>query len=203
MTEEILNVPNFATSFFPKLADWSAAIFWIADALLKPNAHYFLKNLHFDGLQGDAAIIPSFFIKYGLSFQENKLGIEVRHINRVEISKQNIDVTHTPDIAMILATLAVCYPFELTLLGLKNLNLKESKRLDIMIEELSKFTTIEKHSEACITIHKRTRELPAKFCFDSYNDHRFVMAWSLFKNYGTVHITNLECVKKSYPRLKY
>jgi 3-phosphoshikimate 1-carboxyvinyltransferase len=83
--------------------------------------------------------------------------------------------------------------------GLKNINLKESNRLDILIAELSKFTTVEKHTNDSITIHKRTNNLPESFHFDSHNDHRFVMAWSLFKNYGTVNIQNPECIKKSYP----
>ncbi|MCL1850370.1 MAG: hypothetical protein FWF70_03035 [Bacteroidetes bacterium] len=197
MTKIILQVNDFYNSPLLKLADWSAAVFWLANALLTPNAYYLLKDLHFDKLQGDAAIVTQ-FEQWGLSFAETEVGIEVKHSNRVEIPKQKIDVTNTPDIAMILATLAVCYPFELTLSGLKNLNLKESNRLGIMVSELSEFTTIVQHSETQITIQKRTRKLPESFHFDSYNDHRFVMAWSLFKNFGTVEIKNPDCIKKSY-----
>ena len=182
----------------PTLSDWSAALFWLANALLIPNAHYLLQNLHFDNLQGDANIVP-YFKKWGLLFTETEHGIEVKHTHHVEIPAQKIDVAFMPDTAMILAVLSVCYPFELTLLGLKNINLKESNRLDILIDELSKFTTVEKDSEEVITIYKRTEKLPELFHFDSYNDHRFVMAWSLFKNFGTVNIENADCVKKSYP----
>jgi 3-phosphoshikimate 1-carboxyvinyltransferase len=198
MTERILQMSDDGIRWVSMLSDWSAAVFWIANALLIPNAHYFLKNLHFDSLQGDKEIVP-FFIKWGVHFSENRFGIEVRHIHQLDISKQTIDVANMPDTAMILATLAVCYPFELTLSGLKNLNQKESKRLDIMVDELSKFTKIDQHSEDSITIYKRTNELPKVFHFDSYNDHRFVMAWSLFKNFGTVNIENSDCIKKSYP----
>jgi len=198
MTEAILRMQDLHNSLLPKLADWSAAAFWLANALLNPNTHYLLKDLHFDKLQGDAEVV-SFFMKWGLTFTENELGIEIKHINHIEITKQNIDVTYIPDTTMILATLAVCYPFELTMSGLKNLNLKESKRLDILVGELSKFTTIEKHSESIITIHKRLQKLPELFHLNSYNDHRFVMAWSLFKNFGNVVIENPECIRKSYP----
>ena len=197
MTETIINHGGIAYNA-PALSDWSAATFWLAHALLHPNAHYLLKNLHFDNLQGDANIAP-YFKKWGIHFSENEHGIEIKHIHNIKIPKQKIDVTQTPDIAMILAILSVCYPFELTLSGLKNLNLKESNRLDIMVHELSQFTAIDKHSEDAITIHKRTDELPKSFYFDSYNDHRFVMAWSLFGSFGTVDIKNPECVKKSYP----
>jgi len=202
MTEAILQEQNLFHSQLLNLADWSAAVFWIADALLKPNAHYLLKDLHFDKLQGDADIVP-WFIKWGLSCVENEFGIEVRHIINIDIVKEQIDVAHTPDIAMILATVAVCYPFELTLSGLKNLNLKESNRLDIMVNELSKFTKIVKHSENKITIHKRIKDLPKEFHFDSYNDHRFVIAWSLFNNFGNVNINNPDCIKKSYPNAPF
>jgi len=182
----------------PTLSDWSAALFWLANALLIPNAHYLLKNLYFDNLQGDAHIVP-YFKNWGLHFTETEHGIEVKHTHRVEIPAQKIDVALMPDTAMILAVLSVCYPFKLTMSGLKNINLKESNRLDILIEELSKFATVEKHSEEVITISKRTEKLPELFHFDSYNDHRFVIAWSLFKNFGTVNIQNADCVKKSYP----
>jgi len=198
MTNTILQTNNLINSPFLKLSDWSAAVFWIANALLIPNAHYFLKDLHFDRLQGDAEIANWFEI-WGLSFTEKKNGIEVKHINNVEISPQTIDVSQMPDITMILAVLAVCYPFELTLFGLKNLNLKESNRFDILVNELSKFTKVKKESENSITIYKRKKPLPQQFHFDSYNDHRFVMAWSLFENYGEVNIDNPDCVKKSYP----
>jgi len=197
MTQTILN--NFEKQ--PEmviLADWSAAIFWFANALLVPNAHYFLENLHFDGLQGDAKI-ASWFQKWGVCITEKEKGIEVKHCHKIEIPKQHIDVKHTPDLAQILAVLSVCYPFQLTLSGLKNINLKESNRLDITVKELSKFTKIDKFSEDVIIINKRTEKLPSIFQFDSYNDHRFVMAWALFKNFGTVKIQNVDCVKKSYP----
>ena len=196
MTQTLLQTNNL--SAFLTLADWSAAVFWLANALLTPNAHYILENLHFDGLQGDAKIVK-WFEKFGLLFTENDSGIVVKHIKNVAIPRQIIDVKETPDIALVLAVLSVCYPFELTLNGLKNINLKESNRLDIVVKELSKFTAVEINSEDSITIHKRKTELPNSFHFDSYNDHRFVMAWSLFKNYGTVEIENTDCVKKSYP----
>jgi len=199
MTETILQISCRDTiNYIATLSDWSAAVFWLANALLKPDAHYLLKDLHFDKLQGDAGIAP-LFIDLGLTFTESEHGIEVKHITYIDIPKQQIDVANTPDIAMILATLSVCYPFELTLSGLKNLNLKESRRLDIMIDELSKYTTINKLSSDAISVNKRTKELPKSFHFDSYNDHRFVMAWSLFKNFGTVSIENSDCIKKSYP----
>ena len=202
MTKRILQMSGDGIRWFSMVSDWSAAVFWFANALLIPDAHYLLKNLHFDRLQGDA-IIATLSAKWGIYASENRVGIEVRHIHQLDILKQTINVANMPDTAMILATLAVCYPFELTLLGLKNLNQKESKRLDIMVNELSKFTTIDQHSEDSITIYKRTNELPKVFHFDSYNDHRFVMAWYLFKNYGTVTIENPECVRKSYPEFLY
>ena len=198
MTDTILQSDNLNDSQFLTLSDWSAAVFWLANVILDKNAHYFLNDLHFDKLQGDA-IITEWFEKWGLSFEEKERGIEVKHTNYIEIPAQNIDVAQTPDIALILATLSVCYPFELTLSGLKNINLKESNRLDIMINELSKFATIIKHSNDKITILKRNKKLPKKFEFNSFNDHRFVMAWALFKNYGNVKIKKSDCIKKSYP----
>jgi len=200
MTERILQIAANRDAIYgvSTFSDWSAAAFWIANAALAPNAHYLLNDLHFDKLQGDASI-AILAAQWGIHISENKLGIEVRQIHKLEVSKQSIDVSNTPDLAMILATLAVCYPFELTLSGVQTLNFKESNRLDIMVAELSKFTTIEKHSENAITIYKRNTALPTEFHFNSYNDHRFVMAWMLFKNYGNVHINNYDCVRKSYP----
>jgi 3-phosphoshikimate 1-carboxyvinyltransferase len=198
MTQTLLLTPNLDESRLLYLSDWSAAVFWFANALLVPNAHYLLKNLHLDELQGDAEI-ASWFNKWGISFAPKKQGVEIKHIENVDITEQKMDMRQTPDIALIMAVLSVCYPFELTMAGLKNLNLKESNRFDIMVRELSQFTKIEKQTEDTVTIYKRTNDLPKLFQFDSYNDHRFVMAWSLFKSFGVVNIQNADCVKKSYP----
>jgi len=197
MTQTLL-INNKLAEEAPYFSDWSSAIFWLANAILVSDAHYFLKNLYFDGLQGDAGI-ASWFSKWGLSFSEKEDGIEVKHTQSMNIPKQTIDVQNTPDIAMILAVLSVCYPFELIISGLKNLNLKESNRLDIMRSELSRFTKIKKYSTDTMTIAKRVKKLPMQIYFNSYNDHRFVMAWALFRNFGKVVIKDAECVKKSYP----
>ena len=204
MTERILQISDSRDAMHcaSAFSDWSAAIFWLANALLTPNAHYLLKDLHFDGLQGDVQIVP-WFEKFGLCFNENEDGIEVKYVQNMDIGAQNIDVAQTPDLALILAVLAVCYPFQLTMSGLKTLNLKESNRLNILENELSKFTKVEKKSENEIIIYKRTEKLPKLFQFDSHNDHRFVMAWALFRNFGKVDIQNAECVKKSYPLFDY
>ena len=88
--------------------------------------------------------------------------------------------------------LATLYPFELTLKGLENLNKKESKRKEILTITLSQFTHIKDITEDSFTICKREKTLPNQISLSSYNDHRFVLAWTLLSSFTQVQIDDKE-----------
>lgn len=178
--------------------DWSAALFWYAYLLLHPQKTITLKNLTKNSCQPDSNI-SKWFSRWGIEtrfYQENTY---LSCPQRIEIPPQQLDITNNIDSAPILSVLATLYPFELTLTGVENLNKKESKRKEILTSTLSQFTHIKDITENSFTICKRETALPHQIILSSYNDHRFVLAWTLFSSFTQVQIDNKECIAKSYP----
>lgn len=184
--------------------DWSAAIYWYADALLHPEKKFSLKNLQYPSVQNDANLVH-WFTQWGVETKNNSDGIEIVCPNHHEILPCEISLKNNLDLAPVLAVLAVLFPFELTLTDIDNLDYKESKRGTLLVKTLEQFTEIKsiKNSEtdriSSITILKRTTPLPNFIAFDSFNDHRMVMAFQLFSLFTSISIQNSDVVNKSYP----
>jgi len=185
-------------------SDWSSAIYWYAYALLNPGKDFNIKELHYPSIQQDS-IIVEWFKKWGLDTTLISNGLKISSIKRNLIEPQELDLKDHLDLAPVLLSMAVLYPFELTIRGISNLEYKESRRGIHLVNELRKFTTIETNleetdsSEKYIKINKRSAPLPDVIHFDSYNDHRMVMAFQLFGSFSNIMINNSEVVKKSYP----
>jgi len=185
-------------------ADWSAAIYWYAFALLHPEKKIRLKNLLYPSVQHDAKM-AEWFTPWGLETLTLKSGVEIFNAEKKEINPQSLSLKNNLDLAPVLAVLAVLYPFELTLENVDNLDFKESKRATHLVKTLSQFTEIETITDpdtdqiSTIKISKRTSPLPKLITFDAYNDHRMVMAFQLFSHFTTLTIQNSEVVEKSYP----
>jgi 3-phosphoshikimate 1-carboxyvinyltransferase len=185
-------------------SDWSSALYWYAYALLKPGKEISIKGLQYPSIQQDS-IIVDWFEKWGVSSTITQNGIIIKGSPHWDIEPQVIDLQNHLDLAPVLMSLAVLHPFELTIRGISNLEYKESRRGIHLVHELSKFTTIEPNleetesSEKYIKIFKRSAPLPDVIHFDSYNDHRMVMAFQLFDSFSKITIKNSEVVKKSYP----
>ncbi len=180
--------------------DWSAAAYWYAVAALFPNYCFYLYDLSFDDLQGDR-IISQWFEHFGVISAEVEDGIVIKNKGEKIANKLSLDLSGNPDLAPIIAVLAILLPCDLTLSGVEALNVKESKRLDILYQMLSNFTTIEVEEEKKISIPGTSRQFNPKIAlqFPSHNDHRIVMAFSLFSFFTSVEFDNPTCVKKSYP----
>ena len=184
--------------------DWSAAVYWYAYALLHPNKKITLKTLQYPSVQNDAKIVD-WFAAWGVETHRLEQDVEIINPLKKEINPLSISLKNNLDLAPVLAVLAVLYPFELTLKDIDNLDFKESKRGTHLVQTLMQFTEIQTitHPDTCqihtIKILKRTTPLPNDIAFDSFNDHRMVMAFQLFSYFSNVEISNKEVVNKSYP----
>jgi 3-phosphoshikimate 1-carboxyvinyltransferase len=210
MTEKIIeNMDNGEFKYAEIEADWSAALFWYCYVALNPNISCFLPNLKNNSLQGDR-IVATWFEQFGVTSQFEERGVKL--VNKLT-SKQvdefiggkvnlfaNFDLRNNPDTAPLLAVFAVCAGITLTLTGIQNLNSKESRRTDILVRELSSFAKMEyseKKGFLKIIPHTcpKNRHLKSK----SHNDHRIIMAFSLFALDNTVEFDEVGSVNKSYP----
>ncbi len=181
-------------------SDWSAAAFWYAVATLFPDKKIVLQGLSLTDLQGDT-IVAEWFRILGIDSLETKSGITLYRFKQNLSQPITFDLSAHPDISLILAVLAVLLPFDVVLNGLNSLNLKESDRLTILSEKLSSFAPVELQNNSQLFVKGTSRQIDKNrtLYFDSYGDHRLVMAFSLFSFFYSTEITHQECINKSYP----
>lgn len=179
--------------------DWSAALFWYAYVLLHSSTTLHINGLSPLDIQPDVKIFE-WFKNWGINSIFDPTGVLIYNPQKQEIPHQTINLQNNIDAAPILSVLALLYPFTLTLTGIEHLNFKESKRKEILLNTISNFTIVEEHNNHSITIYKREKELPQTLHLSSHNDHRFVMAWTLFHHFLEINIDDKTCVLKSYPQ---
>lgn len=207
MTQEVINncLEN-KVSFFE--GDWSAAAFWYGFQLLNSIPNICLHPLIKESLQHDIEVCH-IFSQLGINthFDDSRKAVLLTNHTSAETLSNNhfeFDLRNNPDLFPILSTVALIYPFEITLHGLQNLNFKESERLNIVMDIFSQFTEIQLinniPNHISLIIHQRTKELPKHIKLNTFHDHRFVMAWSLFASRCIVELIGSESVQKSYPQ---
>lgn len=197
---------NFFLDGVPQVieADWSSAIFWYSYALINHRNEIMIKGLQHPSIQQDS-IIVEWFKRWGVETTITENGLKIVCQNHLNIEPEELNLKDHLDLAPVLMALAVIYPFELTITGIQNLEYKESRRGINLVQVLRQFTDIETNiedpesSEKYIKIYKRSAPLPASIEFDSFEDHRMVMAFQLFATMSNITIRHAEVVKKSYP----
>ena len=115
------------------------------------------------------------------------------------LSKENVtlDISNCIDLGPVLFVFASLH-HGATFIGTSRLKIKESDRALAMKEELAKVGVKLDIYEDKVIVHKCALKEP-KEAFNSHNDHRIVMAMSLFSTKFDVEINDAEAVSKSYP----
>jgi 3-phosphoshikimate 1-carboxyvinyltransferase len=181
--------------------DWSAATFIYAMAMIKDEVDIFFPDLFADGLQGDEYII-TLGKQFGIITTQTHEGIRIHKHNVVDKNiRLHLELANYPDLAMpLLIACAIAYPY-CTFVGLQHLELKESKRLTALQNELQKVGIQLIHHQERVSFlkHKKTQQSKS-VAFESYHDHRVVMALSLFALCGyNIVFNEVDCVRKSFP----
>jgi len=121
---------------------------------------------------------------------------------------ENLEVNfeNMPDVSMSFMSLAIFLAWKTKITWLKTLNLKESKRIDAMKNELEKLWVEVKSDDESITIWEFSFEKYKdiiknwKIDIETYNDHRIAMVfWVLDTFIWNLNILNPSCVAKTYP----
>ncbi|HHY97030.1 MAG TPA: 3-phosphoshikimate 1-carboxyvinyltransferase [Acholeplasma sp.] len=174
--------------------DYSGAAFFVAAGLIgKP---LLLKGLNPDSLQGDKTIIDIAKQMGGkLEFTNEGLMVYPSNLKGVEI-----DLSQIPDLGPILMVLA-CYAEGKTLIkNAERLRIKESDRLEAMVENLTKMG-------AKMTVINDSVLIEGK-CFlngdvtlNTFGDHRIAMASAIAGRHAKnpIYLDDEKVVSKSYP----
>jgi 3-phosphoshikimate 1-carboxyvinyltransferase len=188
---------RYRSSKFVIERDWSAAAFWMSFALLSRRANLLLKDLKPDSIQGDRAAI-SFFEQFGLAstFEPEGLRLSKAKPNNFPDSW---NFRNHPDLVQPAAFAIAGIGRSFTFQGLDNLRLKETDRVQAVLNELNKIGVPAKAEGNQLTILGNALT-PPTVPFESYEDHRMVMAVApLSMLFPEMMIEGPMVVSKSYP----
>lgn len=110
------------------------------------------------------------------------------------------DMTNTPDIAMLVASIFSVYKGSRRLTGLKKLELKESNRLLAIYEALKNLGADISLVDGDLVINGKDY-LEGNTIINSYNDHRVLMSIASISSQikNPFYLTDKDCVNKSLP----
>lgn len=194
MTAEIIKrISSSLTYVIPK--DWSSASYPMAFAAL--NQEIFFPQLQMDQFQADSKFVE--ILKNYNSIIELDNGFKVRP--SLFTGDLAFDVSDCLDLVPTLAYFLAHIKGEHHLIGVDNLIHKESNRLEQVVLLLSKFERKSLTDGTNLRIYGHTEIVNRDIILDVPNDHRMVMAGTLFLLHhhgGTV--SPASAVTKSYPR---
>ncbi len=189
-------------------ADWSAAAFWYEVVALTAG-WVTLKGegdvsfpMPGDSIQGDAAA-ARFFECLGVLTEASEDipgGVALSPSPEV-FGRLDLDLKDYPDLAPALTVTCCMLGVPFRFVGLSNLAIKESDRLQALVEEMDKVgCVLSRIRDYGIEWEGKRHPLAALPEFDSRGDHRLAMAFAPVAAYvpGIV-VKDAGCVAKSYP----
>ena len=177
--------------------DWSAALFWFAHACLHPENQYSLSPLTLDSIQGDSVIYQWFSkLNVVISTKDSNIFIQAKPLK--ENPKMVLDVRGNLDTVPVMAALASLLPADITFQNIRNLQYKESDRLNALALQLRLYADIDLSDNELHVVGKGCPS-DARPVFDTHHDHRLAMAFLLFGPNAMLNDT--DCLRKSYPGL--
>ncbi len=178
--------------------DWSAASYFFSMALIKTPDNLTIKNLTFSDLQGDSKFIKKWVDLGVFNLIENEQGIVIKSTN-IDLVPNKIDFSDSPDIALNFIIALALNKRTFTTQGLDSLDLKESKRLQILTKQLAKLGVIFSTKEKNMLLIDASKIAIVPSIFNAYNDHRLAMSFAQFGLKTSVIIEDEQVIKKSFP----
>ena len=172
--------------------DWSNAAFFLAAGAI--GGDITVRNLNESSAQGDKNIC-GVLKKFGADVEKIKDGIKVR---RGQLKGIDIDIEDIPDLAQIISVVAA-YSYGVTVLrNVERLRLKESDRVDAIINTLGTSGVRAEYIDGKIIIYGGR---PKGGIFSGGNDHRTVMSQAILASFaeGRSVIKGAEACRKSFP----
>lgn len=181
--------------------DWSAASYWYSVVALSENKSVKMRYLSRNSLQGDSHLVQLY----------KMLGVETEFVeDGVIISKNaelilpeiyDVSLKEQPDLAqtLVVSCLLLGVPFRFS--GLENLKIKETDRIQALINECKTLGCILKEETfGVLSWDGEKCDLNEDIIINTYEDHRMAMAFApavmRFKN---IIINEPDVVSKSYP----
>jgi 3-phosphoshikimate 1-carboxyvinyltransferase len=180
-------------------SDWSSASYWFSIVALCERGEVTLNNFFKNSIQGDS-ILVKYYEALGVEtkFIENKI-ILTKIIDFVYPKNLNLNLIDSPDLAQTIAVTCFGLGISCFLYGLQTLNIKETKRLIALKNELTKLGANVEVTESNLKLRK-TRVIKKNITINTYQDHRMAMSFAPLSLKNQIFIEKPDVVVKSYPR---
>lgn len=178
-------------------SDWSGVAFPLV-AGLTTESELVINNLDFDDKQGDSKIVE-FLQNMGADIKVDIPNNRLKVKGGNELRGISIDCSNNPDTVPILSVVGCIAKGVTTLENVAGVRAKETDRIFVMEEALTKMGAKIETEHNKMTIYGGK---PLKGgLLDSYNDHRIAMALSIAGLFaeGETIVKNPECVSVSFP----
>ena len=149
-------------------------------------------------IQGDS-ILSEIFSTLGVktSFKKNSI---ILSRNSKSVKELNLDLSNYPDLGLPLIVTCSGLGIKAHLKGLKNLQIKESKRLEVIQKELKKFNINTQIDNSSISIKENQKIEQPNSNIDCHHDHRIPMSIApLSMKINSISFKDKNVVNKSYP----
>ncbi|MET3477587.1 bifunctional 3-phosphoshikimate 1-carboxyvinyltransferase/cytidylate kinase [Variovorax atrisoli] len=153
-----------------------------------------------DSIQGDIRFIDA-ARQMGALVDSGPNWLEIRR-GAWPLKAIDLDANHIPDAAMTLAVMALYADGPTTLRNIASWRVKETDRIDAMVNELSKLGATVEAGPDFIRVHPLAQAGWRPASIRTYDDHRVAMCFSLaaFNPAGVpVRILDPHCVAKTFP----
>jgi 3-phosphoshikimate 1-carboxyvinyltransferase len=187
-------------------ADWTAASYYYAIAAFSEECDLRLNGLFEDSLQGDS-VLPEMMERFGVKTIFGDNGIRLLKPGGEPKPFFEWDFLPCPDLAQTLAVVCGGLGMHGLFTGLETLRIKETDRISALQHELAKVQVFlanlpgrfsKKPGKEFFVVEGKSVVEGCPF-FETYDDHRMVMAFAPLAMFGEIKIENPEVVEKSYP----
>lgn len=178
-------------------SDWSSASYlYSIVALSKRDTRISLKSFFTDSLQGDS-VLAEIYKQFGVETVYENKAITLIKTNS-KLSKINLNLIKTPDIAQTVAVCCFGLGIACTLSGLHTLKIKETDRLVALKIEIEKLGGQVQLTDDSLHL-MASKSIKEDIKIKTYNDHRMAMAFAPIALKVPVIIEDPSVVSKSYP----
>lgn len=184
-------------------ADWSSASYIYGLVALSDLASVTIQGLPLQSLQGDA--ITATYMKYlGVETDELSDGLQISKVKGIIANSFEADFELCPDIAQTFAVVLSALNVPFLFKGLSTLKVKETDRVQALINELGKagIQLVAENKDGDIWLRydgAQKIDLSGTPSFSTYHDHRMALAFSLLSMIAPVIIEDPMVVEKSFP----
>lgn len=179
-------------------ADWSSAAWFYMLCACMPEASFKMPRLQQASYQEDSQL-ATWFAELGVKTTFNESGIQIRKNGVAAKHKLHFDFKNNIDLAPALICTCAFLKLKATFWGLENLKFKESDRLKGLQKNLAQLGISLSESPAGWNLNFSRVTAVKELRFDTANDHRMVMAFSVFALRQPIYLNWATCVEKSFP----